>query len=210
VKVRYPLEYAERLGPAPALCLPSPRLGDWLRLLVTLPLASFQIVYCFGRALLQAPDLIEVARRKQHLQRWDEARARGWVRHDQGEARLVLNRVALSALIQGIQEQLRDAPGWHAHSDMFCSLLPIDLTFGDGPGPLELRGATHLFADRANWERVLDHWSQCLEEGPCLLILDRDQQGWCSPQSQGRLWIELRDDLDPYWCKLDGNPVHSS
>ncbi len=199
--MRYSLDHRSNLSPAPTLRLPSPGPADWRRLLVVLPLASLSIVYHFGRALLRVPEMVEQAHRKHQLQRWDEARALGWLRPDQGEALLVLNRVAFAALIQGIREQLRESPGWHAHSDMFFSLLPIELTFGDGPDALELHGATHLFASLPCWNRLLDAWSRWLDEGPCLLVLDRDQQGWCSDQSQGRLLIELREDADPCWLE---------
>ena len=214
--MRYPLEHRANLSEVPPLPCPSLGLKDWLRLAVNLPPAIFFIGCHFARSLLAAPDMIERARQKAVERDWELARAIGWRRPDGGLAELVINPVGLRALALGIRGQVNGRessmftlagkpveqtdPHWHAHSDFFCFDLPIELTIGLSPGRLELYGATNLCASQVEWERVTDHWLEVAEAGEsCLLVLDREQSEWCSPDSQGRLILELRPDEDSLW-----------
>lgn len=94
--------------------------------------------------------------------------------------------------VPGAKELDSGSVGWHTHPDLFFPDFPVDLTLGLGDGPMIVLAGTHLSASREEWLRIAATWLAVAEEGhPCLLVLDRDQEGWCSAESTGRLLIEL-------------------
>jgi len=184
-----------------------------LRLVLSLPFGLCAAAYYFSKVLLNAPALMEQAERAACQRDYAGARAEGHISANGAEAELVVNSTALRALALGIEHEYQAAathmanlpggevshhtPGWHTHSEFFCPFLPFDLSVGTGPGMLRLQGPTHLFAAPSEWRRITAYWLDIAAQGQaCLLVLDKAQSGWCSPDSQGRLLIEVRPGWD--------------
>ena len=83
--------------------------------------------------------------------------------------------------------------GYHAHSEFFFPQLPVELTVGTAPGQVEVHGGETLYASKESWNEVLSAWSALAEKGhEALIVLDRWQEAWCTPASEGRFVLELR------------------
>ncbi len=87
-------------------------------------------------------------------------------------------------------------PHFHAHSDDFFTALKREMTIGTGGDLIRLYGGLDIIASVPVWQKLIVEWRRVLlRREPVLIVLDKYQTEWCSPESQGRFSIEYRPDI---------------
>lgn len=199
-----------------------PKIGIYGLLILSIPLMPFMVVYGLARAFLALPRTIahaeEAQRRVEAKYAYDPEQIQAQVSAaGTGELLLTMNYHALpgfaGALAELFSEDAAASPkvqtllppgrllgprkvGWHAHSEDFFAELPCEIIIGTAEGLLEVTEDTQLYASAEEWLRIAAKWIEVADRRePCLLVLDRDQAGWCHPASAGRFVIEYLPDF---------------